>query len=520
MPSISGNDSRHVVIDCRKNQYLCFPDVARMASGRLVCAYQEFDKHAGTRRKLLVKTSDDNGKTWSSPRLPNIFDTHCPRLATLSDNELQLLDANGQLVYASQDQGNTWSQPRRTTIRPGHAVFDRPLELDHETMLTTGHAHRGSFALPNLRQAPAEQLVYRSKNRGLSYTALSVLHFGRHLALCEASLCLLPDGRIAALMRENSMVYEPMYLSLSNDHGCSWSEPVPTPLVGHRPTLALTLAGKLLVTYRDVGPDPGIAAWMGSLDELMGQYLVHGLTPSDPIFTSQGMRIKNESGPESVARWALRPMSDPTTATAEIEAQVRVDDSSPGGAAIHMGVWWRIFPDHIIAELPATEPDNKPVRIRRKIPAGQFNTLLLSYANGRVTLRVNGHKRAEIDVDANDANTRAMLFGVRDKAKENSGDHTWKRVRQQINEPRFTRSYSWDWSFEHGLPHAPKLESVLELDNDRNAALCDMGYSGWCELDRGKFFCAYHHSNSSEPDYKQGYSAHVRGAWFNSDDFA
>jgi hypothetical protein len=55
-----------------------------------------------------------------------------------------------------------------------------------------------------------------------------------------------------------------MYAVLSTDGGNTWSLPRPTPLIGHRPSLGLTRTGQLLVTYRNVGPDPGTAACWGT----------------------------------------------------------------------------------------------------------------------------------------------------------------------------------------------------------------------------------------------------------------
>ena len=126
---------------------------------------------------------------------------------------------------------------------------DRVLPLDRLTFLTTGHVHRGKAARPECGQAPTEQMLYVSRNRGLSWEPLSVQSADPCLALCEASMCRLPDGRLLTIFRENSGVFEPMYVSFSYDDGLSWSEPAPTRLVGHRPTIAVTSAGKLLVTY-------------------------------------------------------------------------------------------------------------------------------------------------------------------------------------------------------------------------------------------------------------------------------
>ena len=78
-----------------------------------------------------------------------------------------------------------------------------------------------------------------------------------------------------------------MYAVLSEDGGATWTLPRPTPLIGHRPTLGLTRAGNLLVTYRNVGPDPGTAAWSGSVEELLTDFTVAGRVP-DP---SHGPRL-------------------------------------------------------------------------------------------------------------------------------------------------------------------------------------------------------------------------------------
>jgi hypothetical protein len=132
--------------------------------------------------------------------------------------------------------------------------------------------HRGSQPQPRIRQAPSEQMSYLSRNQGRSWEPFSVIASEKCLVLCEASVIRLPQElvggppRLLALMRENSFVGEPMYSCLSEDGGATWSEPRPTPLIGHRPTLGWTSSDRLLVTYRDVGPDPGTKAWLGSLD--------------------------------------------------------------------------------------------------------------------------------------------------------------------------------------------------------------------------------------------------------------
>ncbi|MEF2229898.1 MAG: sialidase family protein, partial [Pseudodesulfovibrio sp.] len=243
MPSLSRTAGRHAVIDRREGQYLCFPDVIRAADGRLIVAYNEADQHVTpSRRALLVAESFDQGRTWSAPRRLDTPRSHCPRLVRLG-GELLIADAS-RTFHRSADNGVTWVPHPVTGIE--HDMLDRPLDLGGGALLTTGHMHRGRAAQPAIRQAPAEQMVYRSEDGGRSWYPLSVMARERNLVLCEGSMLRLPDGSIAALLRENSFVYEPMHLCLSDDEGETWSDPTPTPLIGHRPTLGLTSAGDLL----------------------------------------------------------------------------------------------------------------------------------------------------------------------------------------------------------------------------------------------------------------------------------
>ena len=89
--------------------------------------------------------------------------------------------------------------------------------------------------------------------------------------------------------------------------------PRPTPLIGHRPCVGALDDGRLLVTYRNVAPEGGTAAWLGSLDELDHDFAVHAWRPSpkNPVLTEQGLLIDNQSGPEAAVRYALRPHDRP-----------------------------------------------------------------------------------------------------------------------------------------------------------------------------------------------------------------
>lgn len=509
MPSLSDISARHVVIDQRKGHYLAFPDVIRAANGRLVVAYNEMDKHVRPdRRILVVRTSDDSGRTWSPPVYPDSPTSHCPRLLRLPDGTLIISDSS-RIFHKSTDNGGTWTPMPVSGL--SHDMHDRILVLRNGLWLTTGHTHVGAEH-PAIRQPPTEQVVYRSKDQGVTWQRFSTLAAQRNLVLCEASMVLLPDNRILALMRENSFVFEPMYACLSEDGGKSWSAPAPTPLIGHRPTMGWLSDGRLLVTYRNTGPDWGTCAWLGTPDELLSDFRVHGRAadPGNPTFTTDGMRVKNNEGNKAVVRYALRPMTDPRTATASLEAVVRVDQADTNGCGIRVGLWWRLYPDAIV-------PDTEEAKAISLEP-GRFNRIRLDYAGGTVKLHVNGELRATVRVDPDHAETRPIMFGAPYPFEDNATDCTWQQLDLTVTEPAHDRRYTWSWRAKSGLPDQWIRNNIIELRNDRHAAAPDFGYSGWCETGDGRLFSAYHHGGGAEDGYEPLHSAHIAGTWFSPED--
>jgi hypothetical protein len=511
MPSISENESRHVVIDSRPGHYLCFPDVRTARDGRLVCVYRQSDQHVATRADLLVSLSDDLGRTWSPPDYLNPGVGHCARITQLDDGRLLVIDDHSQSQFWSMNNGRTFHRaPYSGAYMP---IPDRVLPIRPDHFLTTAHTHQGEAAQPKIRQAPSQQTVYVSSNQGYAWRPYSVLAFDPNLVLCEASMTRLPDGAILAMLRENSFVFEPMYFCISRDDGATWSSPKPTPIAGHRPAMGLTPSGKLLVTYRAVGPDGGTAAWMGSLDELDRDLEVHGLHPSEdnPRLTPEGLLIENGEGLDQAVRYALRPMTDPERAQAELTAELTVEDAQEKACAMHFGGWWRFFPDHVLppakdAEAIATSP-------------GETIKITLRYVSGTVTAEVNGVHAGSYPADPFQAETRAILFGNAATGEKNGGKHFWRSLSLTIRDPRYERDYSWRWDHAQGHPDAYVRARVLELGNDRRASSGDYGYSGWDILPDGRYFCAYHHGGGDQPGYQPGRSSHVRGTWFSDSDF-
>lgn len=511
MPSLTQLPDRHVIIDRRPERYLSFPDVGLAPSGKLVVVYREADQHvAEEASKLLCRRSADNGRTWSDAEILHAAHGHCPRLRLSPAGDLIVIDDATHALYRGRDDNKRFEMtPYAGPVIP---LPDRLLFLNPDRWLTAGHSHRGSVAHPTTRQPTSEELTYLSTDQGQSFFPLSILAYDPFLVLCEASMVALPDGRILALLRENSFVYEPMYAAISEDGGETWTLPMPTPLIGHRPTVGLTGSGRLLVTYRNVGPDPGTAAWLGTVDELLTDFAVAGRIPQPEQvrLTDEGLLIDNPAGPDQGARFALRPLTFPQRALAKLTATVRVDAAEDEACGIRFGgAWWRLYPDRLEVT------DHAPI----PYAPGVFHDIGLSSHRGRVTLSVDGVRRAHIRVDARLAATRPILFGTPSIDEKNAGRHVWRALTLSTREPRYERRYAWKWSFREGMPDAWSRAHVLELDNDRRASLGDFGYSGWVELPDGRFFCAYHHGGSEDEDYEPNRSSHIRGVWFSEDDF-
>ncbi len=514
MPTLDHLADRHVVIDKRPGQYAAFPDVCVSAEGRLFCVYREADKHVASRSMLLLRESADSGKTWGDIRILDARQGHCPRISRLSDDALVVVEDMNRSLYLSYDHGRTFAV--RPLDGPSLPIPDRILEIDPETWLTTAHTHRGTHPLPKTGQARTEQMVCRCGRGGADFGHLSVLASDPCLMLCEASMARLPDGRILALLRENSMVYEPMYACVSEDEGRTWSQPMPTPLIGHRPCLGVTDAGNLLATYRNVGPDGGVAAWTGGLDELLTDFAVHGRTPSkdNPRLTGEGLVIENEAGPMACARYCLRPLTDPEYAEARLACEVRVDAADKDGCGLRFGgLWWRFFPDRI-------EPENLPPIPLEPLLEGAFHALSFHYKNGKTALSVDGKRQAAVAADPKSAATRGVVFGTVSPYEDNGGRHVWKSLTHRVIEPRYGRDYRFDWNFTMGMPDAWARKNVLELANDRFAAAMDYGYSGWTGLPDGRFFCVYHLGGATGEDYQPGLSSHIRGTFIEPGDFS
>ncbi|GAA2627664.1 sialidase family protein [Paractinoplanes durhamensis] len=233
-----------------------FPDVVRLAGGKLVAAYREGAGHISHEGRIAVVASDDDGRTWSEPQVvvDGPHDDRDPKLAVLADGTILLSyfvlewtserehKNHGVQVRRSTDEGRTWGDP----VLVGSlwwASHGAAVELPG-----------GDLLLPVYNRPPGERwhraVVVRSTDGGHTWPASSevALATGTTFHFQEPTLTVL-DGQLVALIRTT---VETAYLARSFDDGRTWTAPVPTdmPASSHH---ALPLAGgEVLVTYGDL----------------------------------------------------------------------------------------------------------------------------------------------------------------------------------------------------------------------------------------------------------------------------
>ncbi len=517
MRSLTGMPERHVTIARSDGDYISFPDVCLTRGGRLLCAYRVADAHVAKRARLEVKSSDDRGRTWSAAQVLAPTAGHCPRLSVLEDGTVLLLCdgfPGGTALFRSEDEGRTWSAPTMHPFR--HGIPDRPVRIGASTLLTAGHRHIGGAVSPVIGQAPSEQVMYRSDDLGKSWREWSLLACDPNLVLCEVSQFRMPDGSLRAFLRENSGCQEPTYRTASFDEGASWTPVQGTPMIGHRPCAGLLRSGQVLVTYRHVGLDGGNRAWMGDVDR-MPEFAVSAFDPgSGARLSPDGLIIENDEGAPNAVLYSLRPITDPRSASAELEAEIAVERGNGAHCGITLGCTWSLLPDRVQAQVRGAQPVS--------VDATRPHRYRFAYERGKVSLDIDGERRQALDLEAAGLKIDRMRRPVRagnlpeqwvlmgaPRFSKNAGRSVWRSLRLRIAEPRY-RTYEWSWSFREGFLNQYEREHVLELRNDRHSPTGDFGYSGWVQFPDGEVFCAAHYRGDAGHSY-------VTGTWFREEDF-
>ncbi|MDO5552207.1 MAG: sialidase family protein [Planctomycetia bacterium] len=256
---VEGKDFVYVARDGGAGGYEAFPDVARLADGRLLCVFYDGDGHVAFPSDSLPNGgrvsgcfSEDEGKTWSEPFVvfDSPFDDRDPGVTVTEDGTILvnffLLDNPvrphtwyrklGTWYVQSTDGGKTWS---RVYPVSDNFFVSSPIRILRD----------GRWAVGLYNEEPNyEAAVAVSDDQGKSWKTV-VIPTGDLQVDAETDVVELSDGSLLALMR-NREGKNPMAWSRSSDRGETWTVGESTGFTGHCPYLHLTPDGTLVMAIR------------------------------------------------------------------------------------------------------------------------------------------------------------------------------------------------------------------------------------------------------------------------------
>ena len=263
---VEGEDFVCVTHDGGAGAYEAFPDVCRLADGRLFCVFYDGYGHVAfpngqykTGARISGCYSEDEGKTWSEPFVvfDSPFDDRDPSVTVLKDGSVLcnffLLDNPvepgkwyrklGTWFIRSTDNGQTWSE-----VRP---ISDRYWVSSPIRVLDNGRWIVGLYS-----EEPAwEAVVAISDDEGMTWRPV-VIPVGDLLVDAETDVIERSDGSLLAFMRHREGEGpRPMAVSVSTDKGDTWQVAESAGFSGHCPYLYKTPEGVYVLGTR-TGPTP------------------------------------------------------------------------------------------------------------------------------------------------------------------------------------------------------------------------------------------------------------------------
>lgn len=254
-PLIAGKEFVYVCRDAGAGAYEAFPDVCRLADGRLFAVFYAGYGHVALPNESLPRGgrvsgcySSDEGKTWTDAHV--VFDgpddDRDPSVTQLSDGRLLCAFFTlrpkgtgyrgiGTWMVESADAGQTW-----TGLRPVSPYYaSAPVrELADGRLILGLYQETGDDAFG---------AVAISTDKGATWSPPVDIPNGGLRLDAETDVIALKDGRIYAAQRTEK---ESMRFSTSSDGGQTWSVSEPMGFPGHCPYLYRSPDGIIVVAHR------------------------------------------------------------------------------------------------------------------------------------------------------------------------------------------------------------------------------------------------------------------------------
>jgi hypothetical protein len=218
----------YVATDGGNGGYEAFPDVTRLADGRLMTVFYEGYTHISPPTasypnggRVMYATSSNEGASWSAPAV--LYDTsqddRDPSITQLADGRLLSTyftyngGGLGTYIVESSNGGATWSAPRQ--LAPSPYYVSAPVRR-----LSTGRLALGLYSEPVGQTAHGA--VTLSDDGGATWTSpIDIPNSSGANLDAETDLIELKNGNLWALQRSSG---SPAQSSLSTDRGESWSD--------------------------------------------------------------------------------------------------------------------------------------------------------------------------------------------------------------------------------------------------------------------------------------------------------
>ena len=316
------DSARQTVVDKELGVYLGHVSTVLLDDGKTILAAYPMGHGRGS---IILKRSDDGGKTWS-PRLsvpaswatsletPTIF-----RVGRTERGESLILFSGLYPIRAarSQDSGATWSELEAIGDFGGIVAMGGLADLGDGKFAAFFHDDGRFIARDG--KATGRFTLYQtdSANRGATWSAPRAIWRGSDIHLCEPGVVASPDGKtLALLLRENRRVKN-AHVMFSDDKAATWSAPreLPSCLTGDRHIATYANDGRLVVSFRCMlrGHEwnGDWVAWVGTWDEIARSEPV-ATTARNDARTSYVVRLKDNLSEWDCAYPGLETLADGT----------------------------------------------------------------------------------------------------------------------------------------------------------------------------------------------------------------